>query len=86
MSIIDKLRSEQTDGWSGDACAVSCDIANEAAETIEVLLTALFAAYDFIMKEYACAEASALDGDPLAKGARPVRDEIVAAIVRTRAA
>jgi hypothetical protein len=35
--LIQRLRDEQTDGWAGDACAVSCALADEAAARIEAL-------------------------------------------------
>lgn len=46
------------------------------------MLEALNAAYDFIMREYASAEAGALEGDPLSKEARAIRDTIVSAIAK----
>lgn len=33
-----RLRSEQSVGWSGDACAVDCELANAAAELIDALV------------------------------------------------
>lgn len=33
--LLERLRNEQSDGWSGDACAVSCDLADEAASLIQ---------------------------------------------------
>ncbi len=41
---------------------------------------ALIAAFRFLSSEYGDDEASALEGDPLAREARPLRDMIVAAL------
>jgi len=42
--IVKELRDGMTDGWSGDACAVDCDVAERAAVEIERLRAALRAA------------------------------------------
>lgn len=50
------------------------------SEVISALLAASKSALEFIFSEYSCATSSALDGDPLSKDARGVRDVLCDAI------
>lgn len=45
----------------------------------------LKAALDFIVSEYASDEAAALQGDPISRDARTIRDKIVAALAKAEA-
>jgi hypothetical protein len=49
-------------------------------------LKAALAALDFLHREYACANSSALDGDPLAPAARQLRDQLCAFVAKAHGA
>lgn len=61
--IVKELRDEMTDGWSGDACAVGCDVAERAAVEIERLRAALLAEREAATKAEREACAAVLDDE-----------------------
>lgn len=70
---------------NGKIVHISTGDAIHAVNCHDDLVEALNAALDFIVSEYSSDEAAALQGDPISRDARPIRDKIVAAIAKSEA-